>query len=49
MKIIIIGAGIGGLSAGIGLKKQGHQVTVYERVEKIFASWSGYFGLVKRC
>ena len=35
MKIIIIGAGIGGLSAGIGLKKQGHQVTVYERVEKI--------------
>ena len=35
MKIIIIGAGIGGLSAGIGLKKQGHDVTVYERVEKI--------------
>lgn len=35
MKIIIIGAGIGGLSAGIGLKKLGHDVTVYERVEKI--------------
>lgn len=35
MKIIIIGAGIGGVSAGIGLKKQGHDVTVYERVEKI--------------
>ena len=35
MKIIIIGAGIGGLSAGIGLKKQGHNVTVYERVDKI--------------
>lgn len=35
MKIIIIGAGIGGLSAGIGLKKQGHDVTVYERVDKI--------------
>ena len=35
MKIIIIGAGIGGVSAGIGLKKQGYDVTVYERVEKI--------------
>lgn len=35
MKIAIIGAGIGGLSAGIGLKKQGHDVTVYERVKEI--------------
>ncbi|KAA8735404.1 FAD-dependent urate hydroxylase HpxO [Acinetobacter qingfengensis] len=35
MNIIIIGAGIGGLTAGIGLKKYGHQVTIYERVEKI--------------
>lgn len=35
MNIIIIGAGIGGLTAGIGLKQHGHQVTVYERVEKI--------------
>lgn len=35
MKIIIIGAGMGGLCAGIGLKQHGHEVTVYERVEKI--------------
>jgi FAD-dependent urate hydroxylase len=35
MNIIIIGAGIGGLTAGIGLKKHGHQVTIYERVEQI--------------
>lgn len=35
MKIAIIGAGIGGLSVGIGLKKQGHQVTVYEKVKEI--------------
>ena len=35
MKIIIIGAGMGGLCAGIGLKKQGHHVKVYERVQTI--------------
>lgn len=35
MRIVIIGAGIGGLSAGILLKKYGHDVTVYEQVEKI--------------
>ncbi len=35
MKIAIIGAGIGGLSVGIGLKKQGHDVTIYERVLEI--------------
>lgn len=35
MNIIIIGAGIGGLSAGIALKKHGHQVTIFERVEEI--------------
>lgn len=35
MKIAIIGAGIGGLSVGIALKKQGHDITIYEKVEKI--------------
>ena len=35
MNIIIIGAGIGGLTAGIALKKFGHHVTIYERVEQI--------------
>lgn len=28
MKVIIIGAGIGGLSAGIGLRRAGHEVLV---------------------
>ena len=34
MKIIIIGAGIGGLTAAIGLARNGHQVEVLERVAK---------------
>lgn len=35
MKIAIIGAGMGGLTVGIALKKQGHDVTIYEKVTKI--------------
>ncbi|MGE8538720.1 MAG: FAD-dependent monooxygenase, partial [Acinetobacter sp.] len=35
MEIAIIGAGIGGLTAGIALKKFGHQVTIYEQAEQI--------------
>lgn len=35
MRVIIIGAGMGGLSAGIALKRLGHQVTVYEKVTEI--------------
>lgn len=32
MKVIIIGAGIGGTSAGIALRKLGHDVEIYEQV-----------------
>ncbi|QUS37269.1 FAD-dependent urate hydroxylase HpxO [Falsirhodobacter algicola] len=35
MKVIIIGAGIGGLCAGIALTRQGHDVTVFEKVADI--------------
>ncbi|WP_334174941.1 FAD-dependent urate hydroxylase HpxO [Pseudoxanthobacter sp.] len=35
MKVIIIGAGIGGLSAGIALKHLGHEVRIYEQVREV--------------
>jgi len=35
MEITIIGAGMGGLTTGIALKKFGHKVTIYEQAEKI--------------
>lgn len=35
MRVTIVGAGIGGLSAAIALKKNGHEVNVYERVSEI--------------
>lgn len=31
LKIIIVGAGIGGLTSAIGLARNGHEVTIYER------------------
>lgn len=34
MKIIIIGAGIGGASAGIALKRLGHEVVIYDRMRE---------------
>ena len=35
MEITVIGAGIGGLTTGIALKKFGHRVTIYEQAEQI--------------
>lgn len=35
MEIAIIGAGMGGLTTGIALKKFGHRVTIYEQTEQI--------------
>lgn len=35
MKVIIIGAGIGGLTAGIALSNQGIEVTIYERESQL--------------
>lgn len=34
MKIIIIGAGIGGASAGIALKRLGHEVVIYDQMRE---------------
>lgn len=60
MKIIIIGAGMGGLSAGIALKRIGHDVEVFEKVTGIkpvgaaISLWSNgvkclnYLGLEKQ-
>jgi FAD-dependent urate hydroxylase len=35
LKVVIIGAGIGGLSAGIALRQAGYQVEIYERVQQL--------------
>jgi FAD-dependent urate hydroxylase len=34
LKVIIIGAGIGGTSAGIALRKLGHEVVIYDRMRE---------------
>ena len=38
MKIVIVGAGMGGLSAGIALTKAGHEVEIYDRVSTLRAA-----------
>ena len=35
MKVLIAGAGIGGLSAAIALKNEGHQVQCFDRVREM--------------
>ena len=34
MKILIIGAGIGGASAGIALQRLGHDVVIYDKMRE---------------
>lgn len=41
MKIAIVGAGIGGLSAAVGLQRAGAEVTVFERAPEVRAGGSG--------
>ena len=41
MRVIIVGGGIGGLAAGIALRRHGHEVQVWERTASIGAAGSG--------
>lgn len=41
LKIVIIGAGIGGLTAGIALRQAGYEVEIYDRVKELRPAGAG--------
>ena len=41
LKVIVIGAGIGGLTTGIALKQAGYQVKIYDRVQELRPAGAG--------
>lgn len=41
LKVVIIGAGIGGLTTGIAMQRAGHQVEVYDRAQELRPAGAG--------
>jgi FAD-dependent urate hydroxylase len=41
LKVVVIGAGIGGLTAGIALKQAGYEVEIYDRVSELRPAGAG--------
>ena len=47
LKVVIIGAGIGGLTTGIAMRQAGYQVEIYDRAQELRPAGAG-ISLVKR-
>ncbi|MEU4540848.1 NAD(P)/FAD-dependent oxidoreductase [Streptosporangium sp. NPDC023825] len=41
MRVVVVGAGLGGVAAAVGLHRQGHQVTLYERSAELRETGTG--------
>ncbi|WP_436759230.1 FAD-dependent monooxygenase [Streptosporangium sp. V21-05] len=41
MRVVVVGAGLGGVTAAVGLHRQGHQVTLYERGAELREAGTG--------
>src|SRR5881227_866892 len=41
MRVVVVGAGLGGMVAAVGLHRQGHQVTLYERGAELREAGTG--------
>ncbi|MEU8272264.1 FAD-dependent monooxygenase, partial [Sphaerisporangium sp. NPDC049002] len=41
MRVVVVGAGLGGVAAAVGLHRQGHQVTLYERGAELREAGTG--------
>lgn len=41
LKVVIIGAGIGGLTTGIAMRRAGYQVTIYDRAQELRPAGAG--------
>lgn len=48
LKVVIIGAGIGGLTAGIALRQAGYEVEIYDRVKELCPAVRDFI-VVERC